>query len=110
MLRTAAQRHNLCVPCPVARVADIFGDSCTLLILRDLIGGPKRYGELQASLAGISSRTLTKKLQRLEKEGFIARKEYKERPPRVVYTLSKKGAAFQDVVDAMRVYGKKYLA
>ena len=107
-LRTA-QREEICETCPVAKVADRFGDSYTLLIVRDLMEGPKRYGQLEESLSGISSRTLCKKLKALEDEGLITRNEYRERPPRVDYELTKKGAALQGVVDAMRSYGKKYL-
>lgn len=101
MLRTRKQREDLCKNCPVARVADVVGDSCSLLILRDLLERPRRFSELEKSLAGISSRTLTNKLKRLEKEGLITH--------RTGYTMTKKGAALQGVVDAMRSYGKRYL-
>lgn len=109
MLRTAHQRKTLCPNCPVARVADLLGDSCSLLLVRDLLIKPRRFGDLQDSLSGISSRTLTNKLKLLEKEELIVRKVYKERPPRVEYKLTRKGAAFHEVVDAMRKYGKRYL-
>lgn len=102
MLRTAQQRVLLCKSCPVARVADILGDSCSLLIVRDLLAEPRRFGELQHSLSGISSRTLTNKLKRLEREALIRHEDLR-------YTLTKKGAAFQKVIDAMRAYGRKYL-
>ena len=105
-LRTAQQRKDLCKECPVARVADTLGDSCTLLIIRDLLHGPKRYSDLETSLRGISSRTLTKKLALLVEEGLIVKKHTSLR---IEYSLTKKGAALQDVVDAMRLYGKKYL-
>jgi len=108
-LRTAQQRSEICTSCPVAKVADRFGDSYTLLIVRDLMDGPKRFGALEESLSGISSRTLCKKLKALEDEGLVTRTEFRERPPRVEYRLTKKGAAFHSVVDAMRSYGKKYL-
>lgn len=102
MLRTSHQRKTLCRDCPVARVADLVGDSCSLLILRDLLERPQRFGDLQISLAGVSSRTLSNKLKRLEKEKLVQRKQFN-------YTLTKKGAALQDIVEAMRKYGKKYL-
>ena len=76
--------------------------SCSLLILRDLLERPQRFGDLQISLAGVSSRTLSNKLKRLEKEKLVQRKQFN-------YTLTKKGAALQDIVEAMRKYGKKYL-
>ena len=108
-LRTEQQRKSICTTCPVAKVADTLGDSCSLLIIRDLMTGPKRYSELSSSLTGISSRTLAKKLKGLEDEKIIERREFDEHPPRVVYKLTRKGAALQDIYDAMRTYGKKYL-
>ncbi len=102
MLRTAQQRKTLCKECPVARVADLVGDSCSLLILRDLLERPQRFGDLEKSLSGISTRTLTNKLKRLEEEGLVTHKKFN-------YTLTKKGSALHDVVEAMRKYGKKYL-
>ena len=108
MFRTPQQRRDLCRRCPVARVADILGDSCSLLILRDLLIKPRRFCDLQNSLSGISTRTLTNKLKRLEGEKLMQRRECKQ-PPRVEYTLTKKGAALRSVINAMRAYGKKYL-
>ena len=108
MLRTKSQRVKLCPSCPVARVADLLGDPCSLLIVRDLIDKPRRFGELEDSLGGISSRTLTKTLRRLEKDRLVVRKRF-TKPVRFHYELTRKGKAFQKVVDAMRAYGKKYL-
>ena len=108
MLRTAQQRKTLCSACPVARVADIVGDSCSLLVLRDLLEKPRRFSDLQNSLSGISTRTLSNKLKRLEGEMLIVRKEIAG-SARAQYTLTKKGAALRGVIEAMRVYGKKYL-
>lgn len=94
--------------CPIEKVVGQLGDSCSILILRDLLPGARRFGQLQDSLRG-STRTLATKLKRLEREGFIKRKEYSEKPPRVEYSLTKKGAAFHEVAEAMRRYGKRYL-
>jgi DNA-binding HxlR family transcriptional regulator len=109
MLRTAAQRKEICKNCPVAKTADLLGDSFSILIVRDLLVEPRRFGELEASLSGVSSRTLSNKLKMLEDEGLILRKEYKAHPPKVEYRLTRKGEAFNGVVAAMRAYGKKYL-
>lgn len=109
MLRTAQQRKTLCHSCPVARVADLLGDSCSLLILRDLLEKPRRFRDLQDSLSGISTRTLSNKLRLLESKKLIQKKEFFVQSPRVEYTLTKKGAALRGVLDAMRKYGKKYL-
>lgn len=107
-LRTEAQRVELCRECPVAKVADIIGDPCSLLVLRDLLDSPRRFGHLDESL-GMSTRTLTKTLHRLTEAGFIQRKAYKTLPPRVEYSLTKKGEALRPLMDEMRRYGKKYL-
>jgi DNA-binding HxlR family transcriptional regulator len=95
--------------CPVARVAAIIGDYCTVLLVRDLVSGPKRFKDLQASLCDTSSRTLTKKLKVLLAEGMVARTEFKEKPPRVQYSLTKKGRQLEKITRAMRIYGEKYM-
>ncbi len=109
MLRTAKQRKEICKDCPVAKTADLLGDSFCILIVRDLLVKPRRFGELESSLSGVSSRTVSNKLKMLEEEGLIVRKEFKTHPPKVEYALTRKGEAFHGVVDAMRSYGKKYL-
>ena len=109
MLRTAKQRSEICKDCPVAKTADLLGDSFCILLVRDLLVKPRRFGELESSLAGVSSRTVSNKLKMLEEEGLIVRKEFKTHPPKVEYALTRKGQAFHGVVDAMRAYGKKYL-
>src|SRR3990167_8212207 len=101
MLRTPHQRRVLCKTCPVARVADLVGDSVILIILRDLLKKPRRFTDLELELAGVSSRTLTLKLKKLEKCGIVSR--------HADFRLTKKGAAFERVAAAMRAYGKKYL-
>ncbi|HTR18888.1 MAG TPA: helix-turn-helix domain-containing protein [Candidatus Paceibacterota bacterium] len=95
-------------PCPVGKVVELLGDNCSILIVRDLLEGPRRFGELETSL-GSSSRTLAKKLKLLEHEKMVTRKESKDEPSCVKYQLTRKGEAFHGVVDAMRAYGKKYL-
>lgn len=95
--------------CPVAQVASLLGDTCTLLIVRDLLTGNKRFKELQNSLSPISSRTVTNKLKLLEDHGVIVRNEFKERPPRVEYSLTKNGYRLDAILNEMRIYGKKYL-
>lgn len=107
-LRTATQKKELCKSCPVAKVADKLCDPCSLLIVRDLLDEPRRFSQLEESL-GMSTRTLTKALRRLEHDGIVSRHARKTYPPHVEYRLTRKGAAFSAVMEAMRVYGKKYL-
>ena len=109
MLRTSHQRMVLCRSCPLAKVADLVGDSISLIILRDLLKKPRRFTGLQLALAGVSSRTLTLKLKKLEKCGIVSRHPDFRLGNKVVYRLTKKGAAFEKVAAAMRAYGKKYL-
>lgn len=109
MLRTKKQEKQICTECSLAKTANVIGDTFTLLIIRDLLSGPKRFGDLETSLSGVSSRTITKKLQFLEEKKLIARKAFGEKPPRVEYSLTKNGKALHKIVEAMRTYGKKYL-
>ncbi len=109
MLRTTRQRDVLCRTCPVARVADLVGDSVSILILRDLLLKPRRFTDLELSLAGVSSRTLAQKLKKLEREGLVSRKADRRLGNRIEYAATRKGTAFHGLVEAMRRYGKKYL-
>ena len=95
--------------CPVAEVAQLLGDPCTLLIVRDLLTGNKRFKDFESSLAPMSSRTITNKLKRLEEKKILTRTEFKERPPRVEYALTKEGKALGGLIEEMRKYGKKFL-
>jgi DNA-binding HxlR family transcriptional regulator len=94
--------------CGVAAAATVLGDTWTLLIVRDLSAGARRFGELQTS-TGISARVLTDRLRAMAEAGLITRKMYAEIPPRVEYTLTAKGADAVAVVDSLRVYGEKWL-
>lgn len=95
--------------CPIEKTVEAVGDHCSMLIIRDLLTGAKRFSDLGRSLGAVSSRTLAKKLQSMAKDKFITRKKYKESPPRVEYALTKKGRDLNDVAKAMRAYGKKHL-
>jgi DNA-binding HxlR family transcriptional regulator len=108
MFRTESQ-HAACASCPVAKTADLIGDSITLLIIRDLAKKPRRFSDLETSFPGVSTRTLTKKLQTLEIEKLITKEKYAEFPPRVEYSLTKKGKGLVSVIKAMEKYGEKFL-
>jgi DNA-binding HxlR family transcriptional regulator len=109
MFRTKLQ-HKACAACPVAKTADLIGDSSVILIVRDLAKKPARFSDLVSSLPTISTRTLTGKLKLLEKEGLIEKKKFAEFPPRVLYTLTKKGKGLSPVMKAMEKYGKTFLS
>ena len=97
------------IGCPVAKTANLFSNRWTPLILRDLADGAQRFGSLQKSLVGISPKTLSERLKRLEETGVVARRCFAEVPPRVEYTLTDKGHALLPIVEAMRAYGTNWL-
>ena len=95
--------------CPIARTAELVGDTWTILIVRDLMSGPKRFGQLQESLGHVSPKTLSQRLKTLEHADLLTREAFAEIPPRVEYTLTDKGRALSNIVDAMSAFGEKYL-
>lgn len=95
--------------CPVARTARIISGKWTLLIIRDLSSGVKRFNQLERSLRGISPKTLSERLRSLEEEGIILRQIFAEMPPRVEYSLTEKGHDLVDVIACMRCYGNRWL-
>jgi DNA-binding HxlR family transcriptional regulator len=96
--------------CPIERTATLIGDRWTPLIVRDLAPGCRRFSELQRSLAGISPKTLSDRLRRLEEAGVITRACFAEMPPRVEYRLTEKGHALLGVIESMRDFGVTWLA
>ena len=94
--------------CGVAAAAALLGDSWTLLLIRDLANGPRRFKELEAS-TGISPRVLTDRLRALCDQGMMTRRMFPEIPPRVEYELTEKGRAALPVIDALRAYGETWL-
>ena len=95
--------------CPVARTAEIISGKWTLLIIRDLASGVKRFNQLERSLHGISPKTLSERLRSLEEDGIVLRQTFAEVPPRVEYTLTEKGNDLVQVIESMRTYGKQWL-
>jgi len=85
----------------LSKVAKIIGSKWTIQILNSLLSGTKRFGEIERGLKNINPKTLSKRLRTLEKEGYIIRKAYPEVPPRVEYTLTKKGRIFKNVLKAV---------
>jgi len=94
--------------CPVATTINLIGNKWKLLIIRDLLGGTKRFGELRKSLTGISQRVLTENLREMENDGLLDRKVYAEVPPRVEYSLNKTGLSLNQIINAMADWGTKY--
>lgn len=93
----------------MARTAGLISNRWTPLIIRDLAEGPQRFSALERSLKGISPKTLSERLKRLEECNVIVRQCYAEVPPRVEYTLTEKGHALQPIVDSMRAFGLAWM-
>lgn len=96
--------------CPVARTAEIIGNKWTPLIVRDLADGRRRFSELERSLTGISPKTLSERLKRLEEAAVVERACFAEVPPRVEYSLTDKGFALLPVIESMRDFGTAWLS
>lgn len=94
--------------CPVETALTIMGDRWKLLIVRDLLTGTKRFGELKKSLNGISQKVLTQHLRAMEQYGLVDRKVYAEVPPKVEYSLTELGRSLEIIHDAMWQWGKEY--
>ena len=91
--------------CPVQHAARLIEGKWTTLIVRDLLGGSKRFSELQRSLSGISPRLLTARLRLLEEEGVLLRQVYATQPPSTEYSLTLHGRRLQELIEAMAAFG-----
>ena len=96
--------------CPVETTLTLIGDKWKVLILRDLMSGTKRFGELKKSIGNVSQKVLTAQLRAMEQSGLVHREVYAEVPPRVEYSLTKLGRSLSPVLDSMRVWGEEYKA
>jgi DNA-binding HxlR family transcriptional regulator len=95
--------------CAVARCAEIIGAKWTALIVHDLSEGARRFSELERACPGISPRTLSERLHKLEEEKIVLRRSYPETPPRVEYELTPKGSSLLPIIEAMRKFGHSWL-
>ena len=94
--------------CPVETTLMLIGDKWKVLILRDLMDGTKRFGELKKSIGTVSQKVLTAQLRDMEEKGLLTRKVYAEVPPRVEYTLTETGYSLKPILDAMSAWGADY--
>lgn len=94
--------------CPVATTVELIGSKWKLLIIRDVLTGPKRFGELRKSLEGISQKVLTDSLREMENDGLLTRTVFAEVPPRVEYALSELGETIRPILNAMESWGSEY--
>ena len=96
--------------CPVETTLMLIGDKWKVLILRDLMPGTKRFGELKKSIGSVSQKVLTAQLRDMEESGLIDRTVYAEVPPLVEYSLTDLGRSLKPILDAMRNWGEGYQA
>ena len=94
--------------CPVETTLTLIGDKWKVLLLRDLMPGTKRFGELKKSVGSVSQKVLTAQLRAMEESGLVQRKVYAEVPPRVEYSLTELGRSLKPILDSMWVWGEDY--
>ena len=94
--------------CPVEITMGLIGEKWKVLIVRDLLTGTKRFGELKKSVTGITQKVLTNNLRQMEAFGLVKRKVYAEVPPRVEYSLTETGLSLKPILDSMVEWGNNY--
>mgnify|MGYP004519294525 CR=1 FL=1 len=94
--------------CPVETTLMLIGDKWKVLILRELLGGTKRFGELKKAIGSVSQKVLTAQLRDMEAKGLLTRTVYAEVPPRVEYTLTETGYSLRPILDSMVAWGTDY--
>ena len=94
--------------CPVETTLTLISSRWKVLILRDLLTGTKRFGELQRMVGHVSQKMLTQSLRQMEADGLLTRTVYPEVPPRVEYSLTELGFSLKPVLDAMWSWGESY--
>src|ERR1700761_8786563 len=95
--------------CPITATLAIIGGRWKTLILYHLTSGTKRFGEIAVRIPTISRKVLTEQLKELEKDGLVTRKQFKEIPPRVEYSLSHLAQSLSPVFEEMAIWGNKNL-
>ena len=96
--------------CPVETTLMLIGNKWKVLVLRDLMSGTKRFGELKKCIGNVSQKVLTAQLRDMEEKGLVIRTVYAEVPPRVEYTLTDTGYSLKPVLDALCEWGEEYQA
>ena len=95
--------------CPVETTLSLIGDKWKVLILRDLMPGTKRFGELKKSVGNVFQKVLTAQLRAMEESGLVHREVYAEVPPRVEYSLTELGKSLKPILDSMWAWDKASL-
>lgn len=99
---------NTIPDCPVEITLKLIGNKWKILIMRDLLTGTKRFGQLKKSVTGITQKVLTSNLREMESSGLLIREVFAEVPPRVEYTLTETGYSLAPILDSMYAWGDEY--
>ena len=110
MDRSEAKKKDQLPACPVETTLTLIGDKWKVLILRDLLQGTKRFGELKKSIGHVTQKVLTAQLRQMEASGLLTRKVYAEVPPRVEHSLTEPGKSLKPILDSMWAWGEGYKA
>ncbi|WP_367280848.1 winged helix-turn-helix transcriptional regulator [uncultured Dubosiella sp.] len=94
--------------CPVETTLMLIGNKWKVLILRDLMEGTRRFGQLKKSVGNVNQKVLTAQLRSMEQDELLTRKVYAQVPPRVEYTLTERGRSLKPILDAMQHWGEEY--
>ena len=94
--------------CPIETTLKMLGCKWKVLIIRELLTGTKRFGELKRAVTGITQKVLTLKLREMEELGLLEREVYPQIPPKVEYTLTDIGYSLRPVLESLKCWGKDY--
>ncbi|MBV6623575.1 MAG: helix-turn-helix transcriptional regulator [Rivularia sp. (in: Bacteria)] len=109
-MKAKAVNPKKTVSCEVETTLQVIGGRWKVLIIRELLLGVKRFGELQRALPGVTQKMLTQQLREMEQDGIVHREVYPEIPPKVEYSLTSLGESLQPILNAMHEWGAKRLS
>ncbi|MFQ5579916.1 MAG: winged helix-turn-helix transcriptional regulator [Nitrospiria bacterium] len=95
--------------CPVENTLRVIGGRWKVLILRELLKGTRRFGELQRGMNGVTQKMLTQQLREMERDGIVNRKVYAQIPPKVEYSLTAEGKSLKSILNSMHQWGLKHM-
>lgn len=95
--------------CPIIKPTKLIGDAWTILIVKSLLEGSKRFNQIKEEIPEITSRTLSARLKFLCENGLIVRKQYEEIPPKVEYNLTVMGRGLKDIIQAIEKFGNIFM-
>ncbi len=94
--------------CPIEQTLGVIGGVWKVIIIRELLDGTRRYGQLHRALVGVTHKMLTQQLRELEADGVLHREVYREVPPKVEYSLTPLGTQLAPLLDTMREWGVSF--